>query len=157
MAFIGWFLSQASAASYAELEASAALSGVRVRDVMSKDCPTVDGDTDLRTFVEEYLLHTGRRCFVVLENGRPSGLVTVHELRQVQRERWPMTTVSQIALRFERLHKVSPEMPATQALEIMMREDVNQLPVISNGNSAGVISRADVLQFLQTQAELKAA
>jgi len=39
----------------------------------------------------------------------------------------------------------------------MVREDVNQLPVVSNGKLVGVISRANVLQFLQTQAELKAA
>ena len=157
LAFIGWFLSQAAAASYAELEASAALSGVHVRDVMSEDCPTVDGNTNLRTFAEEYLLHTGRRCFVVLANGRQSGLVTVRELKQVERERWPTTTVSQIRLPFDRIRTVSPDMDVTQALQIMLREDVNQLPVISNGKLAGVISRADILQFLQTQAELKAA
>jgi len=33
----------------------------------------------------------------------------------------------------------------------------NQLPVISNGELVGVISRSQVLQFLQTRAELKAA
>jgi len=157
LAFIGWFLSQAAAASYGELEASAALSGVHVRDVMSEDCSTVDGNTNLRTFAEEYLLHTGRRCFVVLANGRQSGLVTVRELKQVERERWPTTTVSQITLPFDRIRTVSPDTDVTQALQIMLREDMNQLPVISNGKLAGVISRADILQFLQTQAELKAA
>jgi predicted transcriptional regulator len=40
---------------------------------------------------------------------------------------------------------------------MMVRDDVNQLPVISNGKLAGVISRGNVLQFLQTREELKAA
>jgi Zn-dependent protease len=157
IAFIGWFLSQAAAASNAETEASAALSGVRVGDVMSEDCPTVDGNTNLRTFAEEYLLRSGRRCFVALENGRQSGLVTVHELKEIPRDRWPFTTISQIELPFDLIRTVSPDTNVTQALEIMVREDVNQLPVLSNGKLAGVISRGNVLQFLQTQAELKAA
>jgi len=157
LAFIGWFLSQAAAASYAELEASAALTGVRVKDVMSEECPSVDGNTNLRTFAEDYLLHSGRRCFVVVENGRQAGLVTVHELKHVDRQRWPFTTVSEIALSFDRIRTVSPDMDVTQALQIMLREDVNQLPVISNGKLAGVISRGHILQFIQTRAELKAA
>ena len=66
----GWFLSQAAAASYAEIEASTALSGVRVGDVMSEDCPMIDGRINLRALAEDHLLRTGRRCFVVLENGR---------------------------------------------------------------------------------------
>src|SRR5262245_52686442 len=61
LAFIAWFLSQASAAGYAETEASAALSGLRVADVMSEDCPTVDGNVSLRTFAEDHLLRMGKR------------------------------------------------------------------------------------------------
>lgn len=157
LAFIGWFLSQAAAASYAQIEASVVLERVRVKDVMSQDCPTVDGNLDLRTFAEEHLLRTGRRCFVVLQDTRQLGLVTVHELKKIERERWLSTRVSEIVIPFNRMRTVSPDTNITQALELMVREDVNQLPVISNGQLAGVISRGHVLQFLQTQAELKAA
>jgi Zn-dependent protease/predicted transcriptional regulator len=157
LAFIGWFLSQAAAASRAEVEASSILSGVRVRDVMSKNCPTVSGSLDLGTFAEDYLLRSGRRCFIVLENGRESGLITVHELKQTARERWPFTAVSQVALPFDRVRTISPDANVRQALEIMAREDLNQLPVLSNSRLVGIISRPHVLQFIQTQAELKAA
>ena len=43
------------------------LSGLRVGDVMARDCPRVDGRFNLQTFVDEYLLRTGRRCFLVEE------------------------------------------------------------------------------------------
>src|SRR5262249_58058667 len=82
LAFIGWFLKDAAAASYIGVKASAAPSGVRVRDVMAQDCPTVDGNLNLRTFVEDYLMRTGRRCFIVREDGRHIGLVTVNELKK---------------------------------------------------------------------------
>ncbi len=157
LAFIGWFLKDAAAATYIGVKASAALSGVRVRDVMAQDCPTVDGNLNLRTFVEDYLMRTGRRCFIVREDGRHIGLVTVNELKKVEPDRRPFTTVAQIAVPLERVHSVSPDTPLNQALQLMTSSDVNQLPVISNGELAGVITRSQVLQFLQTNAELKAA
>ena len=157
LALIGWFLSQAASASYAQVEASTMLSGVRVRDVMSVDCPTVEGTINLRAFAEEYLLRTGQRCFVVLENGHQAGLVTVHELKRIERERWPFTSVAQASIPIDRIRTVAPDTNVTQALEMMVRDDVNQLPVISDGKLAGVISRGNVIQFLQTRAELKAA
>jgi len=157
LAFIGWFLKDAAAASYLEAEASVVLADVRVGDVMSRDCPTVDGNLNLRTFAEDHLMRTGRRCFVVVENGRYLGLVTINELKQVDSARWPFTTVAQIAVPFERVRTVSPDTPLKRALELMALEDINQLPVLSNDELVGVLSRSQVLQFLQTRAELKAA
>src|SRR5262249_56552117 len=79
LAFIGWFLADAAGASQASIEVSAALANVRVRDVMSKDYPAVDSNVNLRTFAEDYLLRTGRRCFIVMQNGRQIGLLTLDE------------------------------------------------------------------------------
>ena len=41
--FIGWFLQNAAAASYAQASAQHALSGVTVEQVMSRECPRVPG------------------------------------------------------------------------------------------------------------------
>jgi len=38
-------------------------------------------------------------------------------------------------------HIVTPDTPAIQALQMMSREDVNQLPVVSNGRLEGIFSR----------------
>ena len=112
---------------------------------------------DLQHFVEEELLRTGRRCFVVLENGAVAGLVTPHEVKQVERARWPFTVLHDIMRPLDQVRTVTPETPLTSALEMMSRHDVNQLPVVSNGHLAGVLSRAHLLSFLQTRAELQAA
>jgi CBS domain-containing protein len=157
LALIGWFLASASASSYTMAEASVALSHVRVSDVMSRDCATVDGNLDLNTFAENYFLSTGRRCFAVVHDGRPAGLVTVNELKQVDRKRWPFTRVAQVALPLDTVRTVPPDTPLSEALELMLSANVNQLPVIANGELVGMVGRADVLQYLQTRAELKAA
>jgi Zn-dependent protease/CBS domain-containing protein len=156
LAFIGWFLAEAALASYMTVESSVALANIRVSDVMSQTCALIDGSVRLHEFAD-YILRTGRRCFVVLQNGRKPGLVTINELKQVEREQWPFVTVSDIALPPDEVRMVSPDTPLTQVLELMVSEDLNQLPVTEDGEFVGVISRSDVLQFLQTLAELKAA
>ena len=83
--------------------------------------------------------------------------MTIRDLKRIPRERWPFTTVADIVRPLEQAPAVSPDMSLVQALELMTREDVNQLPVVSNGKFAGVISRGLIVQFMETKSELKAA
>ena len=154
MAFIGWFLLDAARASYAQVGIGESLRGLRVRDVMESDCSVVAGRSNLQTLVDDHLLRTGRRCFIVVENGRVAGLLTPHEIKQVERARWPYTTAESVMRPLEQLRTVGPEAPVVEALEVMGRENVNQLPVVSDGRLQGIISRGHVLQLLQMRAEL---
>ena len=154
MAFIGWFLLDAARSAQAQVMTLDGLRGLRVGDVMSRDCPAVDGRLNLQNFVDEHLLRTGRRCFLVEENGRLVGLVTPHEVKEVERARWPYTTIDGVMRPLGQLCTVSPDTPVTEALERMGREDVNQMPVVRDGRLAGIISRGNVLRLLQTRAEL---
>lgn len=155
LAFIGWFLLDASRASYVQVEMMAGLRDRRVADVMDHDYATVEGRLSLQDFVDEYLLRSGRRCFVVLHNGQVAGLVTPHEVKSVDRQSWSQTTVQSVMRPLRQLRTVAPDTPALQALELMSREDVNQLPVISGGRLAGIFSRGHVLRFLRTHAEFQ--
>jgi Zn-dependent protease/predicted transcriptional regulator len=155
IAFIGWFLLNASRESYAQVAITEGLKGVRVADVMSRDCPTVDAHVNLQTFVEEHLARTGRRCFAVTLNGHTEGMVTPREIGGIQRARWPYTTVADVMRPLDQMRSVRLNTPVSEALEVMAREDLNQLPVLTNGELAGVISRGNVLQLLQTRAELQ--
>ncbi len=154
LAFIGWFLLDAARASYVQVELIAGLRGRRVADIMDRDCSTVEGHLSLQDFVDEYLLRSGRRCFVVVQNDRVTGLITPHEVKSVDREVWSQTSVQSVMRPFGQLRTVAPDTPAIQALELMSREDINQLPVISDGRLEGVFSRSHVLRFLRTHAEL---
>jgi Zn-dependent protease/predicted transcriptional regulator len=154
IAFIGWFLLQAATASASSVALTAGLKGVRVSDVMTSDCVMLDGNMNVEQFVEQYLLRSGRRCFVVQQNGEVSGLVTSHEIKELERPRWPYTTLSDIMRPLDQLHTVAPTTPVMEALETMGRDDVNQLPVVSGNHLDGIITRANVVQFLHTRAEL---
>jgi Zn-dependent protease/predicted transcriptional regulator len=154
IAFIGWFLLDAARASGAQVEITERLTGLRVGDVMTRQFATVDANSNLQTFIQEHLLPTGHRCFVVLEQGRPAGIITPHEVKTIDRARWPYTTVGDVMRSLETLRSVGPERPVAEALEMMGREDVNQMPVVQHGNLAGIISRGHIVRVLQTRAEL---
>jgi Zn-dependent protease/predicted transcriptional regulator len=156
IAFIGWFLLQAAGVSYIEAGLKRSLQNVRVSDVMARDCPTVDARLSVQDFVDHQLLRTGRRCFIVAGNGGIAGLVTSHEIRQTDRAQWPHMTLEDVMRPLKSMRTVTPDTPLASALEVMARDDFNQLPVISNGHLEGVLSRAEVLNYLQTRAELQA-
>lgn len=155
MAFIGWFLLNAAKAAYAQQELTERLRGVSVKDLMTRDCTVVDGNTNLLTFVHDYLLQTGRRCFLVEERGEVTGLITPNEVKGIAQARWPYTTVYEVMRPIEQLRTVTPETPVSEALEIIGREDINQLPAFANGRLEGMISRDQILRYLLTRAELK--
>jgi len=153
ISFIGWFLLQAARESYLQVGLAHALQGVRVADVMTRNCPTVEGWLNVQSFVEQYLLRTAQRCFVVTEKNEITGLVTPHEVKNIDRAKWPFMTMHDVMRPLGDLRSVSPDTSLTSALESMSQYDLNQLPVISNNHLEGVLSRAEVLSYLQTHAE----
>ncbi len=76
IAFIGWFLLDAARSSRVQVEIKHALDGIKVRDVMEHNCAVVDGSSNLQTLVDEHLLRSGQRCFIVQRNGQLAGLIT---------------------------------------------------------------------------------
>jgi predicted transcriptional regulator len=154
IAFIGWFLLQAAKESYLQVGLAEALNGVRVSELMTRDCPTVDGGMSVQHFVEEQLLHTGQRCFIVTENGAVAGLITPHEVKQLDRANWPSMALHDIMRPLRDLRSVMPDEPVMSALQTMSRYDLNQLPVISDHHLEGVLSRAHLISYLQTHTEL---
>lgn len=154
LAFIGWFLLSASRESYAQMMVTEGLRGLRVADVMTSEYTAIDAYLNLQTFAEEYLMRSGRRFFVVMINNRPAGIITPHEINEVPRARWPYTTLADVMRPLDQTRTVGPDTPVTEALEVMASQDLNQLPVVSGGALAGLISRSHILQLIQTRSEL---
>jgi len=155
IAFIGWFLLQAAGATYLQVKTGTLLRGLTVKDVMSTDSYAVDPELSLQDFVHDHLLRTGRRFFLVIHDGRLLGVITPNEVSTVEPRAWPFTPVRSVMRSADKVHFVSPDKPAMEALEIMGREDVNQLPVRSDGQIEGIVARAHVLQVLRSRADLK--
>ena len=81
-------------------------------------------------------------------------MITTHEVKEIERGQWPQRRVADAMIPLAQLHAIRPNANVDQALELMGREDVNQLPVMSNGHLDGIVSRANILRLLQTRMEL---
>jgi CBS domain-containing protein len=54
----------------------------------------------------------------------------------------------------EKLKRISPDAELWSALQQMDRDGVNQLPVMTDSQVIGMLSREDVITFLRTLQEL---
>jgi len=150
LAFIGWFLLEAAKESFAQVALRSTLTGVRAEDVMTPEIPTVPRDISLDDYVHE-VLRTGRRSHIVTGAGTPVGLVTLHSTRSVPRDEWSNTSIQAVMVPIDRVHSAEPNEPVLQILERMQKEDINQMPVLSDGHIIGMIGRDTILRVLQTR------
>ena len=154
IAFIGWFLLDAARSSYMQVGMVAGLRGHRVADLMVRDCTNVPAYLSVRDFVDEYLLHTATRCFVVMQDLNPVGIVTASDVKTIPRDRWMQASLQSIMRPLDKMPIVPPDMPVMQALDLMGREHVNELAVVSNGKLEGIFSRNQIARFLQINSPL---
>jgi len=56
-----------------------------------------------------------------------------------------------VMLPIDRVHSAAPDDPVLTVLERMQSADINQMPVVSDGNIVGMIGRDAILGLLQTR------
>ncbi|HUX87157.1 MAG TPA: site-2 protease family protein [Chloroflexota bacterium] len=156
LVFIGWFLNNAAIGSRKQAEIESYLKNVRVASVMNPHPTDVSARASLEDFVENYVLARNLRAMPVITEADDHlvGLITLGEVRSVPRESWPVTPVSSVMVSADRLTVAHPDEPLVQALRDLSKDDLNQLPVVQNGELVGMLSRSDVIRYMQIRREL---
>lgn len=156
IAFIGWFMVQAAQSSYQQSVLRRMLSGVRVNSVMSSNVTTVPASTNLEELVHDYFLALNYSAFPVVRDGEVVGVVTLADVRQVPREKWPHTPVGEILKPLRSQQVVTPQEDAWEALSRMLADGDGRLLVMSNGHLDGIVSRTNIMRLIRTKMELGA-
>ena len=151
--FIGWFLSNAARASYQQVLLHDALMGITVRQVTDYDCPLIPPHMNLTELVQQYVLPTGRSCFLISWGTDLEGMVTIQQIKKAPRSRWPTTTVQDIMTPASKLKVAYADQDILSVLQEMNGESANHIPVMEAGKVIGVINREDIARFLRTRAE----
>jgi Zn-dependent protease len=154
LVFIGWFLQNAAASSYAQTNLQQSLRGIQVAQVMNQDCIRVGSLTPLSQVVEERVLTGGQRCFFVSDNGKLQGMLTLRDISQIPQPKWRFTTTEQAMVPFSKLVTVEPKTELLNALQTMDNEKIAQVPVVENGELVGVLTREQIVHYLRTRTEL---
>jgi Zn-dependent protease len=152
--FIGWFLQNAAAVSYLHANLQHSLRDVRVAQVMTHDCVKVSDRIPLGQLVEEQVLTGAQRCFLVTDNGRLRGMLTLRDVAAVPREQWPSVATGQAMVPWERLVTVRPNTELLEALQAMDNANVAQVPVVDGETVVGMLSREQVLHYIRVRSEL---
>ncbi len=154
LAFIGWFMENAATQTYRSMLLQEALRGVTVEDLMTPECTRIPGGLSVSQLVDDYIFPQGRRCFMVVDGDTLEGMVTVHNVRDLPRERWPVTPVAAIMTPLARLIVARPQEDAFEVLRRMDEWNVNQMPVIEEGRFLGMVARDSLIRYLRTWADL---
>jgi len=156
IAFIGWYLDHTASAQVQQVMFQGLLAGHKVAQAMSSQCVAIPAELKLQQLVDEHILSGGQRCFLVNRGSDTVGLMTLHRIRIVPRGEWSTTSAEQAMLPLDKLMRISPDEGLWAALQQMDRNGVNQLPVMTESQVVGMLSREDVITFLRTVQELAA-
>jgi len=150
---IGWFLRDAARASYQQVLLRDALIGITARQVTDYDCPLIPPHLNLMELAQQYILPTGRSCFLISWGTELEGMVTMQQIKKVPRTRWAITSVQDIMTPASKLKVAYADQDVLSVLQEMNGENANHIPVIEAGKVIGIINREDIARLLRTRAD----
>jgi Zn-dependent protease/CBS domain-containing protein len=152
---IGWFLWNASEGEVLQQAVRSLLAGHKVSQIMGRNYVSVPADISLQRLADDHVLGAGKRFFFVEDAGSVAGIMTLHKFREVPRAEWPSTLVSRVMIPLDKTSWIAPDADMWDAVQRMNAEGVNQLPVMADGRIQGVLSRENILHYIQTIRELR--
>jgi Zn-dependent protease/CBS domain-containing protein len=152
--FIGWFLTNAADTSRAETTVRERLAGVKVKDAMVQYRENATPKMTVDELVKGIMNQRFSRAVPVCDDTGTVGIVTISDVKGLPQDQWPTTTVDRIMTRSP-IYSVTPEDDLNQAMNLIAQHDLNQVLVMSGGQCAGLLSRAEVIRYLQLAHELR--
>jgi len=154
LAFIGWFVLTSAQGNVQQLTLQQELTGVTVEHVMTRDFAVVQAGATLAQVINETFLAYNTRAGTVEQGGRFVGIVTLSDVVRIPQDRWEGTRVEAVMIPMARLISVAPTDQVLAALERIQQGSFNQLPVVADGHIVGLLTRNDLLRFVQLRAAL---
>jgi Zn-dependent protease/CBS domain-containing protein len=156
LAFIGWFLNSAASTSQQQAILESSLRGVSVGDVMRTPPVEVPANASLRDVIDHYVLADNVRAVpVVSDHDHLIGLVTVDEIRRFPREEWGAIRAADAMVPVSSVPTATPDESLVQALSDLSQTNVDELPVVTHGDLVGVLTRSDVMRYIQVRHDLE--
>lgn len=146
--FIGWFLQNAARTAHRHTHMRESLRGIRVAQLMRRQPLTASPELTLQEFVYGHAVGEGEWALPVVDEGALVGMVRVQDAKRIPVARWATTPV-QAVMRHDLSLVLSPWDELVRALGVLMDEDLDEAPVAEGGRLVGMLSRRDVVRFLE--------
>jgi Zn-dependent protease len=157
IAAIGWFALR-NAAGYNQItNLQEAMLALTAADTMARDFRVVDATMSLRQFADTYLLDENRApVYFAASDGRYRGLVSIEDMRDIERSQWDTTPLSQIAQPLLDIPSVREGTSLTEAIDQLEEAQRPQITVLTPADAvAGTIDRGDVVRAIADRLGLR--
>jgi CBS domain-containing protein len=105
--------------------------------------------------VDERLLRSAERAFLVRRDGSVIGLITASDITKVPRDQWGITSISRVMVPSEKVLTVGPRTGLVEAMQLMQQHDIHQVPVLEDGRLVGMVTRGDVLRQIEVRMQFQ--
>lgn len=151
MLLIGSFLNAAARSSYQSVLVRRAFGSLQVERVMRRQVDWVEPHMPVDALIRQHLFISDQRAFPVFARHDLVGLVSLQDVRRIPQTLWPSTEIAEIMTPRDKLVTLPPSASAVNALELLARHDINQIPVVEGGHLVGLVQRGDLLTWLALQ------
>jgi Zn-dependent protease/CBS domain-containing protein len=152
-AFIGWYINQASQASYQQTVMSNLFDEIRVSEFMTDKVIVVDDQLSVQELVDSYFYHYKITSFPVKRDGEVIGIVNLERVKSVPRDEWRQTTVGGITTALEDNLVVSPDDTVSTAMTRIFSNSIGRVLVMEQAALIGIVSRTDILNYLRIHSQ----
>jgi len=148
LVLLGWFGIRHASAYDRITTVQEALLQLVAADAMTRDFRVVDADQTLRSFADLYLLETTTpQLYFAASDGRYRGMVSVDDLRLVERSEWESQTLHSILHPLTEIPTITESTPLVEVINRLEAQQLPQLTVLSPaGAVAGLIDRGDIVR-----------
>jgi Zn-dependent protease/CBS domain-containing protein len=151
---IGWLILQAGSATGAQVSLREALGSLRTGEVMVRDVVTVDADLTVEQLVRDYFTRHLYGGYPVRSGDRVLGLVTLRDLQKAPPELRDQVRVAAITDPLRPDLVISPDLPVSEALDLMMQREAGRLLVMDHDRLVGLITLNGILHLAQVRSSL---
>ncbi len=147
---LGWFSIRNASAYDRVTTLQEALLQLVAADAMKQDFRVVDADQTLRQFADLYLLETTTpQVYFAASDGRYRGMVSVDELRLVERSQWESQTLHSILRPLTEIPTVADSTPLVEVINQLETQQLPRITVLSPAGAVeGLIDRGDIVRSI---------
>ncbi len=149
LGLIGWFIVWLAGSSYRQQLVRSKLAEITVGSIMSPHPHTVPGEVTVEHLAHEHFLGGEHSRYPVLFEGSVHGLVSLADIKAVERPDWPFVRVIDVTNRDLSALAVPTDAPVGSLLARFSGEKPGALLVVADGRLVGIVTRADVISAIQ--------
>jgi Zn-dependent protease/CBS domain-containing protein len=150
---IGFFIYRAAGMARQQAGQLPGPGEAHIGQIVDPNPSTVPANASLHGAAHDYFYRLRPRVLPVSEGERIIGTLSLGDFAHVPTAQWGDIPVSQVMQPLTNQPMAQPGEPASAVLKRMVREGHTHVIIVDNGRVIGVLSRRDIMNFVEPEAE----